>query len=434
VQVLEHLHAVGRYERAAGCESDRDLDDGRFRTTAGYVPERMTGTAAGHSLSAVTSADERVPPVVVDALLGTAVALAIALIFTAAQGSHRPPDLIAYLFAGGFGALMLLRRRTPRTVLVLTTLGLFAYYTFDYPPIGVALPVVTALFSAADAGRTLWAVGTGAVVLVVSFYFRTQEGETVAALIGYEAVSNIALIAAATALGYSFHTRRIRAAQQVEITRLTAMQLEREAEWRVQRERERISRDLHDTVGHTMSVISLQAGVAADAVDAGNAVAVQAIERIRTASAQTLRDLRSMVRILRTPGGEEGALEVLSLTAVPDLVDSARGVGLEVTTRIDVAPDELSPQVDAAAYRIVQEALTNVVKHARARQVEVTAQVRDGVLHMRVVDDGQGAGEHGDGHGLAGMAERVRLLGGTLRTRSRDGFAVEVEMPARLGT
>jgi signal transduction histidine kinase len=292
--------------------------------------------------------------------------------------------------------------------------------------------VVTALFSAADAGRTFWAVGTGAVVLVVSIYFRIQQGEALGFLLGYEAVSNIALIAAATALGYSFRTRRIRAAQQAEITRLTAVQLEHEAEWRVQRERERISRDLHDTVGHTMSVISLQAGVAAEAVDAGNAVAVQAIERIRMASAQTLRDLRSMVRILRTPGGQDGRLEVLSLTAVPDLADTARGVGLEVTTRVDVAVDELSPQVDAAAYRIVQEALTNVVKHAQARRVDVTAQVRDGVLDVRVVDDGQGATGNGDGHGLAGMAERVRLLGGTLQTRSRDGFAVEARIPARL--
>jgi signal transduction histidine kinase len=390
--------------------------------------ERMPYAGDDHRLSAVISADERVPPVVVDALLGTAVALAIALIIAADVagnrpvadlGGNRPPDLGAYLFAAGFGALMLLRRHTPRTLLVLTTLGLFAYYVFDYPPIGVALPVVTALFSAADAGRTLWAIGTGAVVLVVSFYFRTREGETLGALIGYEAVSNIALIAAATALGYSFRTRR-------EITRLTAIQLEREAEWRVQRERERISRDLHDTVGHTMSVISLQAGVAAEAVEADGAAA-QAIERIRTASGQTLRDLRSMVRLLQTP---DSALEVLSLAAVPDLVDATRGVGLEVTTRVDIAADELSPQVDAAAFRIVQEALTNVVKHADAHRVEVSAQVRDGVLHVRVADDGQGASGNGGGHGLAGMAERVRLLGGSLRTRSRDGFTVEAEIPA----
>jgi len=391
---------------------------GRPKATAEYARERMPGGPAGHTLIVVSSADERVPPVVVDALFGTAVALGIALVIAARSGG-RPPDPGAYLFAAGFGAVMLLRRRTPPTVLVLTTLGLFAYYAFDYPPIGVALPVITALFSAADAGRTRWAIGTGIVIFVVSFYFRVENGESLAVLIGYEAVSNIALIAAATALGYSFRSRR-------EIARLTAIQLEREAEWRVQRERERISRDLHDTVGHTMSVISLQAGVAAEAVDPGGPAA-QAIERIRAASGQTLRDLRSMVRLLRTP---DGALEVLSLAAVPDLVDATRGVGLQVTTRIDA--DGLSPQVDAAAYRIVQEALTNVVKHARARHVEVSARLHEGVLHLRVADDGQGASAPADGHGLAGMAERVRLLGGTLETRSRDGFTVEAWLPARL--
>ena len=178
-----------------------------------------------------------------------------------------------------------------------------------------------------------------------------------------------------------------------------------------------------------MSVISLQAGVAAEAVDAGNTIAAQAIERIRAASAQTLRDLRSMVRILRTPGGEDGVPEVLSLTSVPDLVRTARGVGLEATARIDVAVDELSPQVDAAAYRIVQEALTNVVKHARARQVEVTAQVRDDVLHVPVVDDGQGgAGEHSrrsragrdGGTGTAPRGDAADPLAPRVHRRSRD--------------
>jgi signal transduction histidine kinase len=420
VQVLEPFHGVGRYGRADLRESVCDLSSGRSGATPGYASERLPDRSAGPTLNVVTSAGERVPPVVVDALLGTAVALGIALVIAAAWGGARPPDLGAYLFAAGFGALVLLRRHAPRTVLVLTTLGLFAYYVFDYPPIGVALPVVAALFSAADVGRTLWAVGTGVVLLVVSFYFRIREGDSLGALLGYEMVSNVALIAAATALGYSFRSRR-------EIARLTAVQLEREAEWRVQRDRERISRDLHDTVGHTMSVISLQAGVAAEAVEPGGPAA-QAIERIRAASGQTLRDLRSMVRLLRNP---DAALEVLSLAAVPDLVDATRGAGVEVSTRIDVAADELSPQVDAAAYRIVQEALTNVVKHARARHAEVSAGLHEGVLHLSVSDDGQGAAGSVPGHGLAGMAERVRLLGGSLETRSRPGFTVEARIPAR---
>jgi signal transduction histidine kinase len=375
------------------------------------------------------------PPVVVDALLGTAVALAVALIIAVDRGGDRPPDALAYLFALGFGALVLLRRRAPRVVLVLTVLGLFAYYTFGYPPIGVAVPLVAALFGAADSGLTRWAAGAGAVVFAVSVHFRIGEGEALASLLlGYEAVSNLALIAAAIALGYGARARRTGAAQQAEITRLTALQAVREAEARMQRERERISRDLHDTVGHTMSVIALQAGVATEAVGAASPAATEALDRIRAASGATLRDLRSMVRLLRSAAPADDGSDVLSLTAVPDLVDAATSAGVAVSTRIDVDPARLSPPVDAAAYRIVQESLTNVVRHAAAGRVALVVELRDGALHVGVTDDGRGArpgpGE-GEGQGLAGMAERVRLLGGSLRTRTApgEGFAVEARIP-----
>jgi signal transduction histidine kinase len=387
--------------------------------------------AAGTGGTAVGAG--RVPPVVVDALLGAAVAMAIALVIAADQGGRRPPDAVAYLFALAFGGLVLLRRRVPRAVLGLTVLAMFAYYTFDYPPIGVAVPVVAALFAAADAGRTPWAVGAGAVVLVVSLAFRLRDGEPAALLLGYEAVSNGALIAAATALGYSTRARRIRAAQQAEIARLTALDLAREAAARMRRERERISRDLHDTVGHTMAVISLQAGVAAEAIGPDHAAAGAAIERIRTAAARTLHDVRSMVRLLRSADDPGAAAPVLSLAALPDLLDTARAAGIAVTSDVEVDPGALPPPVDAAAYRVVQEALTNVARHSAARRAGVRTRLHRGVLHLTVSDDGP-AGPPGPagGHGLTGMAERVRLLGGTLRAGPGPGggFAVRARIPA----
>ncbi|MCO1660213.1 sensor histidine kinase [Pseudonocardia humida] len=380
-----------------------------------------------------TGGGERVPPLVVDALLGAAVAMAIALIVAADQGGDRPPDAVAYLFALGFGALVPWRRRAPLVVLWVTVLAMFAYYTFEYPPIGVALPVAAALFSAADAGRTGWAVVAGVVVLVVSIVFRLEEGTPVGLLLGYEAVSNTALIAAATALGSSVRGRRIQAAQQAEITRLTAQAVARETEARMRRERERISRDLHDTVGHTMAVISLQAGVAAEAIGDGHPVAGEAVEKIRTAAGHTLREVRSMVRVLRAATGSEPAPAppVLSLAALPDLVGPVREAGVAVTTLVDVDPAALPPPVDAAAYRVLQEALTNVVRHSGARRARVRARLRGGELHLTVVDDGRGASESAPvaGHGLTGMGERVRLLGGVLRTRSGPGFAVHARIP-----
>ncbi|MEX5303510.1 sensor histidine kinase [Kocuria sabuli] len=381
--------------------------------------------------------DVQVPPWVIDALLGTAVSLAIGLIIATGYGGERSPDAVAYLFALGFGGLMLLRRTMPRSVLVLSVLGTFAYYTLDYPPIGIAIPVVAALFSTAEADLMGWSVGTGIVMFVVSMYFRIRDGEeAIGFLVGYESVSNIALFAAAIALGHSFRTRRIRLAQQAEIARLTTSQLAREADLRMQSERERISRELHDTVGHTMSVISLQAGVGAEAVGHDDRAVSEALDRIRTASTQTLRDLRSMVRILRSSAAQDETRRVLSLSAVQELIDTAQGAGLEIRTDITATPEELSAPVDAAAYRVIQESITNVVRHAGATHAHVKADIRDGRLHISVTDNGRGSAQADprDGYGMAGMTERVRLLGGSLSTCSSAGigFAVEATMPARL--
>lgn len=379
-----------------------------------------------------------VAPWVIDALLGTAVALALALIIATGSGGARPPDVIAYLFAAGFGALMLLRRRMPRTVLVLSVLGMFAYYTLDYPPIGVAVPVLAALFSAAEAGLMLWSTGAAVVVFAVSMFYRVHDGgEAIGFLLGYESVSNSALFAAAIALGYSVRARRLRAAQQAEIARLTEAQLVREAELRMQSERERISRELHDTIGHTMSVISLQAGVGAEAVGQDDRAVSDALDRIRSASTRSLRELRSMVRILRSASDRDETRSIQSLSAVQELADAARGAGVEVTTDITASPSDLSAPVDAAAYRVIQESITNVVRHAGATHAKVKVGVRDGRLHISVTDNGRGlATDDGakGGYGMAGMSERVRLLGGSLTTRSFAGvgFAVEATIPARL--
>ncbi len=377
-------------------------------------------------------------PWVIDALLGTAVALALGLIIATGSGGARAPDVVAHLFASGFGALMLLRRRMPRTVLVLSVLGLFAYYTLDYPPIGVAVPVLAALFSAAEAGLMLWSTGAALVVFGVSMFYRVYDGaEAIGFLLGYESVSNIALFAAAIALGYSVRARRLRATQQAEIARLTEAQLAREAELRMQNERERISRELHDTIGHTMSVISLHAGVGAEAVGQDDRTVSDALDRIRSASTRSLQELRSMVRILRSTSDRDETRSIQSLSAVGELADAAKGAGVEVTTDITASPSELSAPVDAAAYRVIQESITNVVRHAGATHARVQVGIRDDRLHISVTDNGGGAatseGATG-GYGMAGMSERVRLLGGSLTTRSLAGagFAVEATIPARL--
>lgn len=378
-------------------------------------------------------------PWAVDTLLAAGVTAVLVTIIALSQvPTGASPNILAYLFAAGFGAVLLLRRSMPIPVLLLSVLGTFGYYILDLPPIGVALPVIAALFSAAEVGLTRWSIGAGAVVFVVSLYFRIRDdAPPLGYLLGYDAVSNIALIAAGIALGYSLRTRRIRAAQQTEIARLTEAQIAREAESRLQGERQRISRELHDTIGHTMSVISLQAGVGAEAVGDDDRVVGDALETIRTASTRSLQDLRSMVRILRSTSDPAETRGVLSLSAVQELVNAAKGAGVEVTTDITAMPSELSAPVDAAAYRVIQESITNVIRHAGATRAQVQADIRDDRLHISVTDDGHGSatdsGAKG-GHGMVGMSERVRLLGGSLTTRSLPGagFTVEATIPARL--
>lgn len=204
----------------------------------------------------------------------------------------------------------------------------------------------------------------------------------------------------------------------------------------MQREREQISRDLHDTVGHTLSVISLQAAVAGEAIGHDDAAATQALDRIRTASARSLRDLRSMVRILRSGADRDETRSVQSLSAIRELIEAARGAGIEVDADISVEPAELSAPVDVAAYRVIQESITNVVRHADATHAQVRACVHHGQLHVGVTDNGRGGAADASrtGYGIAGMTERVSLLGGSLITRSAPdaGFVVEATIPARL--
>jgi hypothetical protein len=158
---------------------------------------------------------------------------------------------LAYLFALGFGVLVLARRRAPRVVLVLTVLGIFGVLRLQFPPIGIALPAVAALYSAAEVGRTWWAVGGGLVLVTVAAYGRVEEGLPTAYLFSHELLTNLALVATAIALGVSVRLRAEARFHQDRLGEVMAAEQAREAEHRLQVERMRIARDLHDAVGHT---------------------------------------------------------------------------------------------------------------------------------------------------------------------------------------
>ena len=385
---------------------------------------------------------ERLPPWLVDALLGLAVTGTLTAVISARQGGTEQPDALAYAWGAGLGLLMMARRHYPGAVLVITALGLIAYYAGGYPAVGVAVPLAAALFSAAEGGRLTAAVCTAAGVLGVSLAFRLLEGQDVAYVLGYDLATHVTLMAVAIALGDGIRGRRAQRSHQRRLQALLERQYAQEALSRVREERLSIARDLHDSIGHTISVISLHAEVAREAIPPGNEVAGTALHRIKQATSETMRELRTTVGLLRTTGPARP--ESVSLANLSPVLDTARAAGFDVKERIDVAAGALPPTIDAAAYRIVQEAVTNVVRHARAGRVSVVASADHSTVRLAVRDDGappgrsrlpwhrnpaEGGTAHG-GHGITGMAERAAALGGSLRTRhDAAGFTVEAELP-----
>lgn len=376
---------------------------------------------------------ERVEPHLSDASLAIAVTLVISLVI-AADGADSTP-LPGFAWAAGFGALLLLRRKLPLSVLTVTVLGIFAYYALDLPPIGMVLPAVGALYSTAEVRRTSFAVLGAAVLITVSSFFRFDDLDQRAQITGYDFVTELALAAAAIALGSVVRLVRQIRAQSARIAALTAAEQTRIAAARMQSERVQIARDLHDTIGHTLSVASLHTSVAAEAEDPDDRMA--ALERVRDATSEALRELRRTVRVLREETAGEatpGPASALGLASVSAVIDAARVAGVDVGVAVDLDPSALPRPVDAAAFRIVQESMTNMLRHSGASSAHVSAQVIGDELLVRIVDDGHGGSTDPElGAGICGMRERAGLLGGSLGAGpTSEGFTVEAHLPIEL--
>jgi signal transduction histidine kinase len=215
-----------------------------------------------------------------------------------------------------------------------------------------------------------------------------------------------------------------------------AVELEQEGEERaraaVAEERTRIARELHDVVSHAVSVIVLQARGARKTLDGDDRPVREALDVIERSGTEALTEMRRLLSVLRK-GDEELALAPQpSLRRIADLVESVRGAGLPVELQVDGDIDDLPPGVDVSAYRIVQEALTNALKHAGPARALVTIKRVDGDLEIQVVDTGEGAADGGgSGQGLVGMRERVAVYGGELQAgqRPEGGYALSARLP-----
>jgi signal transduction histidine kinase len=209
---------------------------------------------------------------------------------------------------------------------------------------------------------------------------------------------------------------------------------------RAMEERLRIARELHDSLTHSISVIQVQAGVAVHLARKRGEEVPPALLAIQEAGTDAGRELRATLGVLRSGeegSGEEGSEEEGSgLCQLDSLVERARAAGLPVTVTVTGAERPLPPDVDQAAYRIVQEALTNVSRHAGQARASVQLHYTPQTLSIQVDDDGNGTvtsiRASGPGLGLVGMRERVSALGGQLQAGPRDGgFRVRAELPAR---
>ncbi len=374
----------------------------------------------------------RWPPWAVDVVLGVAVAAIVSVTISADIGGRQGPDILAYLWAVGLGALMLVRRKHALVVLAVTALGLFAYYAAGYPAIGLAVPVVAALFSAAEVGRLGASIVTATVVVIVSVGFRLVEGQSVAVVVGYELSGHVMLMAAAIAFGDSLRNRRAVHAGASRIAGLVAAEARRQAEMRLSDQRLSIARDLHDSFGHSTAVISLYTEAARDAIGRQDPTAArQALDQIASTAGGSMVELRRTVALLRAPGERDST--VASIADIGALRETAEAAGFAVEMHVDIeSAPPLPPIVDRTAFRIVQEALTNIVRHSAGARVVV--EIAGGLrrLDVMILDDGDpppksaGAG----GNGLRGMRERVESIGGNLSTGFESrGFAVRATLP-----
>lgn len=322
------------------------------------------------------------------------------------------------------------RRKWPFPVLVVTLAAAFGYSRLPGASFPVVIAPLVALYTVGVlySRRVVWSafVVAGAVNAIPLAW--SIPGMLKLPVL----IVSVVPFALAASLGDAKRSRlshmtavRLRA-EEAERTR------EEEAQRRVAQERLRIARELHDVTGHALSIIAIQAGAGQRAVERDPKAAVEAFETIRATSKDSLDELRAMLGVLR---GAEEEVAFAPMGRLDRLTEMARSVETSgVRVILDLSDDlrDIPAYVDLSAFRIVQEALTNVVRHARASLVQVSIRVEGDVLVVEVVDDGRGAQGGGpEDLGIAGMRERATALGGTLSVGPAlaGGFRIFARLP-----
>ncbi|EMY32375.1 two component system sensor kinase [Arthrobacter crystallopoietes BAB-32] len=356
--------------------------------------------------------------------IGIAVVVALVQLVGTHFAGLRQPDRHA-LDALGFAlllagpALLLLRRRLPGPMAAGAAAVAAAYLLLGYPWGPFSLSLVLALVFAVLARARWWAWGSvaGLALLLAVLWLASGISEGV---IGLAWLIVVVLLAE---LG------RVRIERRAERRRALVEEQRRARD----EERLMLARDIHDVVAHSLSMINVQASVALHLAEKNPEQLKPALEAIKKASKDSLAEVREVLGQLRQDVPRSPSLQLAQL---PELVERAGRSGLQITLERPL-PAGLDPQVESAAFRTVQEALTNVVRHAQARTVRVAVRQQGQALAVTVIDDGVGLGGASEGNGLRGMRERLGSLGGSLEIvdladGTRTGTKVHAQIP--LGT
>jgi signal transduction histidine kinase len=384
----------------------------------------------------------RLPTRVQDVLLAIFVAafqLRGTRLVGAAQPLARPladPYWLGYGLLAGSGLVLVLRRRWPVATFAATAAASLVYYAAGYPdgPGWVGLFVAAYTVAAqGDGHRSVQLLAAGGAVLTVGWLLLAD----LTPLLGAGWVFfRIGTLVMAAALGESVRTRRVLAVEALARAERAEQSREEEARRRVDAERLRIAREVHDTVAHAIAAINVHAGTTAHVLDKRPQQARETLEVIEQTSARALDELRATLGMLRDPD-QDARMPPAGLAQVEELATLAREAGLDVKVEVTSPPAELPTAIDQAAYRILRESITNAIRHAGPARLVVLVGYGPGSLELLVADDGRGRGDpndaQGTGRGIAGMRERAALLGGelTVGPRPGGGFQVRARLPLR---
>ena len=384
------------------------------------APERLTATLRRH-------------PFAVDVALTAAVVLVTVLLAAPAYPEARSSLLLGLLMV----VPLAWRRRAPipaaAVMIVAGLLQLAVSPTLLLADVAV-LPMIYALAAYAPrwAGQAGLGIGLAGALLAGLRYFSYAASD---ALLVSVVTGGVGVVAA-WALGNLRRARVQRLGALEERARLLELERDQEMRLAAQTERARIARELHDVVAHSLSVVIAQADGGLYAGRTDPAKATGALEQIAATGRQALTDMRSLLGVLREDGRQEYAPQP-DVAAIKELVEDVRTSGLDVDLIEEGLPQAMPAGPQLAAFRIVQESLTNVLKHAGpAGRAWVRLQWRDDALELSVLDDGRGAAaapSDGQGQGLRGMVERAALHGGRLTAGPRPGggFGVHAALPYR---